>query len=266
MTDYYQTLGVQRNATDDEIKRAYRKAAMKHHPDRGGDQVKFQEIQEAYATLGDPQKRQQYDNPHPHVRININGQPFQGGGSPFDFDTIFEMFGARMGPRQQQQRNQRISIWIPLDTAVAGGPRTISVGTPQGNTTLEITIPPGIQDNENVRYPGLAPGGMDLVINFRVHPHPHWQRDGLDLWCDKPVDFWQLITGDVIIVHDILGRELQMTVPPRCRPGTILRARGRGIARDGHATGDLLVRIQAVMPAEIPDEILEILDKRQSNK
>lgn len=266
MTDYYQTLGVQRNATDDEIKRAYRKAAMKHHPDRGGDQVRFQEIQEAYATLGDPQKKQQYDNPHPHVRINVNGQPWQGSGSPFDFDTIFEMFGARVGPRQQQQRNQRISIWISLDIAVAGGPRAISVGTPQGNITLEITIPQGIQDNENVRYPGLAPGGMDLVVNFRVHPHPQWQREGLDLWCDKPVDFWQLIMGDAITVHDIQGRELQLTVPPRCRPGTILRARGRGIARNGHTTGDLLVRIQAVMPGEIPDEILEILGKKQSNK
>ena len=266
MTDYYQTLGVQRNATDDEIKRAYRKAAMKHHPDRGGDQARFQEVQEAYATLSDAQKRQQYDNPHPHVRVNVNGHPFQGAGTPFDFDTIFEMFGQRMGPRQQQQRHQRITIWISLDIAVAGGPRTISVGTPQGNATMEITIPQGIQDNENVRYPGLAPGGQDLVVNFRVHPHPRWQREGLDLWCNHPVDFWQLITGDTITVHDVLGRELQIAVPPQCHPGTVLRARGRGIARDGHATGDLMVRIQAVMPTEIPNEILEILVEKQNNK
>lgn len=265
MIDYYQTLGVQRNASDDEIKRAYRRAAMKHHPDRGGDQVEFQKIQEAYATLGDPQKRQQYDNPHPHIRVNVNGHPFQGG-APFDFDSIFEMFGARMGSRQQAQRQQRISIWISLDIAVAGGPRTISVGTPQGNIALEINIPPGIQDNENVRYPGLAPGGQDLIVNFRVHPHPRWHRDGLDLWCEYPADFWQLITGGTITVHDVLGRELQMTVPPRCRPGTVLRARGRGIARDGHTTGDLMVRMQATMPEEIPGEILEILEKIQGNK
>jgi DnaJ-class molecular chaperone len=264
MTDYYQTLGVQRNATDNEIKRAYRKAAMKHHPDRGGDQTQFQEVQAAYDTLSDPQKRQQYDNPQ--VRINVNGHPFQGAGTPFDFDTIFEMFGARMNSRQQPQRHQRITIWVSLDIAVAGGARTISVGTPQGNATMEINIPQGIQDNENVRYPGLAPGGMDLVVNFRVHPHPRWQRDSLDLWCEHPVDFWQLITGDTITIHDVLGRELQMTVPSRCRPGTVLRARGRGIARDGHATGDLMVRLQAVMPTEIPDEIIEILSKKQNNK
>lgn len=262
MTDYYQTLGVKRNSTDDEIKQAYRRAAMKHHPDRGGDQAQFQQIQEAYATLSDPDRRRQYDNP----QVRVNGHPFHGAGGAFDFDTIFEMFGARMHPRQQAQRHQRITIWLSLDIAVVGGARTISVGTPQGNTTMEINIPRGIQDNENVRYPGLAPGGQDLVVNFRVHPHPHWQREGLDLWCERSVDFWQLIRGDQITVHDVLGKELQLTVPPRCRPGTVLRARGRGIARDGHTTGDLLVRIQAQMPTEIPDEIIEILDKMQENK
>ncbi len=257
MTDYYQTLGVQRNATDDEIKRAYRKAAMKHHPDRGGDQVKFQEIQTAYATLSDPQKRQQYDNPHVH--INVNGRPFQG--APFDFDSIFEMFGARMHPRQHQQRNQRISIWISLDAAVIGGPRTVSVATPQGNSTLEITIPPGIQDNENVRYPGLAPGGQDLIVNYRVQPHSVWVRNGQDLYCEKPVDFWSLILGTTLTLTDIQGRDLALTVPPRCKPGTILRAKGRGVIREGHNPGDLLVRLQAQMPENISQDIIDVLQK-----
>lgn len=266
MSDYYQTLGVGRNATEDEIKRAYRKAAMKHHPDRGGDQSKFQEIQEAYATLGDPEKKQQYDNPHPHVRINVNGNPFHGSGSPFDFDTIFEMFGARVNPRQQQQqRNQRISVWIPLESAVVGGNRMISIGTMQGTSTVEITIPPGINDNENVRYPGLAPGGHDLIINYRVHPHPQWHRNGQDLYCERSVDFWQLIMGTTLHLQDLQGRELELTVPPRARPGTIMRARGRGVARNGHTPGDLLVKLQAVMPEEIPQEIIDILQK-QVNK
>lgn len=259
MTDYYQTLGVQRNANDDEIKRAYRKAAMKHHPDRGGDQTKFQEIQEAYATLSDPAKRQQYDNPQ--VRININGNPFHGGPG-FDFDSIFEMFGQRMGPRATQQRQQRVSIWIPLEDAVAGGLKTVSIGTVHGAQTLEIKIPMGIHDNENVRYPGLAPGGHDLIVNFRVHPHHHWQRNGLDLFCQKDLDFWELILGKEVKLTDIQGRELIMSIPPRTRPGTMLRARGRGIARDGHTTGDLLVKINAVLPDDIPTEILDILKKR----
>lgn len=263
MTDYYQTLGVQRNATDDEIKRAYRKAAMKHHPDRGGDQTKFQALQEAYATLSDPQKRQQYDNPH--VRVNVNGHPFHSGGSPFDFDTIFEMFGARVNPRQQQQRTQRISVWIPLESAVVGGTRMISIGTMQGTSTVEISIPAGINDNENVRYPGLAAGGNDLIINYRVHPHPSWHRNGQDLYCERSLNFWQLILGTTLNIQDIHGKELSLTIPPRCRPGTIMRARGRGVAREGHATGDLLVKLQAVMPEDISQEIIDILQK-QVNK
>jgi DnaJ-class molecular chaperone len=265
MTDYYQTLGIPRTASEDEIKRAYRKAAMKHHPDRGGDQTKFQALQEAYATLGDPQKRQQYDNPQPHVRVNVNGRPFHGGGSPFDFDSIFEMFGARVDPRQQQQRNQRISVWIPLETAVTGGPRAISIGTTQGNSTVEIMIPAGINDNDNVRYPGLAPGGHDLVINYRVQPHPVWQRNGSDLYCERGVDFWQLILGTTLNIQDIQGKELALTIPPRCRPGTVMRSRGRGVAREGQATGDLLVRLQAVMPDDISQEIIDVLQK-QVNK
>lgn len=261
MTDYYQTLGVPRTASEDDIKKAFRKLAMKHHPDRGGDEKKFKEINEAYDTLGDAAKRQQYDNPQ--VRININGNPFNGsGGGPFNFDTIFEMFGARMNPRgQQAPRNQRISIWIPLETAVVGGPRTVSMHTQTGTQALEITIPPGINDNENVRYPGLGPGGLDLIVNYRVHGHPGWQRDGQDLYTERAVDFWQLILGSNLEITDLQGRVLSLAIPPRTRPGTMLRARGRGVMREGHTTGDLIVRLRAEMPVNIPEEIIAILEK-----
>lgn len=260
MTDHYQTLGVPRGATDDEIKQAFRRLAMKHHPDRGGDEQKFKQINEAYDTLSDANKRQQYDNPQ--VRININGNPFQGGG-PFNFDSIFEMFGARVHPRHQQsQRNQRITIWIPLEDAVSGGPRTVSMHTPAGAQALEITIPPGINDNENVRYPGLAAGGHDLIVNYRVHGHPVWQRDGQDLYTERGVDFWQLIMGSTLEITDLQGRTLSLAIPPRTRPGTMLRARGRGVVRDGHAPGDLMVRLRAEMPDHIPQEIVDILQNR----
>ena len=264
MTDYYQTLGVPRTASDDEIKKAFRKLAMKHHPDRGGDEQQFKKINEAYDTLGDPEKRQQYDNPQ--VRINVNGSPFQGGAGSFDFDTIFEMFGARMHPRHQQaQRNQRISIWISLETAVIGGPRTVSIHTNAGAQALEITIPPGINDNENVRYPNLAPGGHDLIVNYRVHGHPTWQRDGQDLYTERGVDFWRLIIGSNLEITDLQGRTLSLSIPPRTRPGTMLRARGRGVVREGHAPGDLMVRLRAELPEHIPPEIIDILEK-QANK
>ncbi len=269
MSDHYSTLGVARSASAEDIKRAYRKLAMKHHPDRGGNEAEFKKIEEAYRVLSDPQQRQEYDNPQ--VRVNVNGNPFHGGGPAFDFDTIFEMFGARMHPgarqhHQQQQRVQRISIWISMADAVQGGNRPVSVATLTGTNTIELRIPPGIQDNENVRYPGLAPGGMDLIVNWRVHPNPAWHREGLDLWCQRDVDFWNLITGATITVTDILGRELELTVPPRCKPGTVLRAKSRGIAREGHNTGDLMVRLNAVLPQDIPEEIIDILSKRSVNK
>jgi DnaJ-class molecular chaperone len=261
--DHYRTLGVERSSSADEIKRAYRKLASQHHPDKGGDTQRFQEIEEAYRVLSDPAQREQYDNPS--VRVNVNGGAFHN--TAFDFDTIFEMFGTRMHPRHQQaQRNQRVSIWIDLEDVATGGKKVMSLATHQGAVNLEIMIPQGVQDNENVRYSGLAPGGHDLVVNFRVKPHKTWARDDLNLYTERPVDFWQLILGTDLIVRDIQGREISLTVPPRTRPGTMLRARGRGLARQGHNSGDLMVRLQASMPDHIPEEIIEILRKNQANK
>jgi DnaJ-class molecular chaperone len=263
MQDHYQTLGVARTATDDEIKRAYRRLASKHHPDKGGDTQAFQKIEEAYRVLSDPAQRQQYDNPG--IKININGGGFQG--APFDFDSIFEMFGARMHQKPSASRqSQRATIWIPLEVAAAGGNRLISVNTNLGTQTLEIDIPQGVHDNENIRYANLGPGNTDLVINFRVQPHPQCTRNGLDLYVERSLDFWQLILGTTIKVIDIFRNELELVVPPRTKPGSMLRARGRGLKRSGHSNGDLFIRISAAMPDHIPDEIVKILEQKRANK
>jgi len=257
MQNPYQTLGVDRNATADEIKRAYRRLASQHHPDKGGDKAKFQEIQQAYDTLTDPQRRAGYDNPG-----------FGGfrADAPFDFQTIFDIFGTRFqhpGQAQQQRRQQaRMSLWVTLRDVAEGGRRTISVGTQQGTHAVEIEIPPGINDGDTVQYPGAGPiAGMDLVISYRIHPDARFQRQDLNLYTEHAVDVWYLITGGNTIVKDILGNALDMTIPARTQPGTTVRLRGRGLTGRDKSQGDLLVRLQARIPDHIDPELLALIEK-----
>jgi curved DNA-binding protein len=252
MTDFYAILGVPRTASADEIKRAYRKLASVHHPDRGGDTKKFQEIQVAYDTLSDPQKRQQYDNPRPQM----NGFGFPGG-APFDFDQIFEMFGQRYGARQEfMARPARMNLWIHLSDVANPGPRTISVGTAQGVQAVEIVIPSGINDGDSVQYPKLAPGGLDLIVTFRIHPDRNWEREGPTVTTQSSVPIWQLIVGTTLSLLDLTGTKLEITIPPMTQPGTVLRARGRGLPDRGGQRGDLLVRLQTRIPTTISPELM----------
>lgn len=241
MTNHYQTLGVERTASAEDIKRAYRKLAGQHHPDRGGDTAKFQTIQAAYDVLGDPGKRQQYDNPAPQF----------SGGAPFDFDNIFNMFGARFQQPGQPQQQVRMSLWITLADVAQGGRRTVSLG----NMTVEIEIPLGINDGDNVQYANLGPGGTNLIVNYRIHPHPRWQRQALNLTQDETVLIWDLILGGELPVRDIQGNTLNMMVPAGTQPGTMLRLKGRGLRNRQGDVGDLFVRIQARLPDHIPQEL-----------
>jgi len=252
MKNFYDILGVKSSATADEIKRAYRKLASQHHPDKGGDVAKFQEIEQAYRTLSDPQARAQYDNPQP------NFGSFGGNSQGFDFDTIFDIFGARfnhVNPRRPQ--HARMSLWIQLRDVAQGGSRTISVGTATGTTAVDIEIPLGIDDGDSVQYPGLAPGGLDLIVSFRIHPDPRWARNGLNLTTEHTVTVWDLILGTDARIRDILGSEIVFTIPAGCQPGTMLRLRGRGLRHRSGQQGDILIRIQARIPDDIDPELME---------
>ena len=259
MQNPYQTLGVAPNATADEIKRAYRKLASKHHPDRGGDTKTFQEIQVAYDILSDAQRRAAHDNPG-----------FGGGfraDAPFDFQTIFDIFGTRFqqpgsGPQQQRRQQARMSLWITLRDAATGGMRAISVGTQQGTHAMEIEIPRGINDGDSVQYPGSGPvANMDLIITYSIHPDAQFSRTGLNLQAEHVVDIWDLITGGSARVRDILGNELEISIPARTQPGTTVRLRGRGLTDRKGTQGDLLVRLQARIPEAIDPELLELIQK-----
>jgi DnaJ-class molecular chaperone len=250
--DYYKTLGVDRTADSAQIKQAYRSLAMRHHPDRGGDVAQFQEIQEAYAVLSDEVKRAQYDNPRPAF-----------GGAEFDFDTIFNMFGADL--RQARRPTPRVSLWISMADALTGGNRTVAIQMGAGVSNIEIAIPPGIEDNDTLRYPKLAPGGQDLIINYRIRPESGWQREGIHLLTERVVDIWDLILGTQLIIHDLLNNELILTVPAQTQPGTVLRARGRGFpertqpGQSARSTGDLLIRLQARIIKPVDEELLSAI-------
>jgi len=251
MPDHYATLGVARTATADEIKRAFRKLASKNHPDKGGDTQKFQEIQAAYDVLGDAAKRSQYDNPQPQF------SGFPGGGANFDFNTIFDMFGARFQqPQPPRAQHSRMTLWITLQDVAYPGPRTVSIGTSTGTHNVQVNIPNGIEDGDNVKYDNLAPGGQDLVVTYRVHPNPRWQRNGATLITEVSASFWCLVAGGDVAVTDILGNHLALTVPPGTQPGTLLRARGRGVPDRAGTRGDLLVRLQATLPDSVSPELM----------
>jgi curved DNA-binding protein len=259
MTDPYSILGVQKTATADEIKKAYRKLAGQHHPDKGGDKAKFQAVQSAYETLSDPQKRAQVDNPHHNFQFHFGGGP---GG--FDFDSIFNMFGQHVNqqPRRQQAR---MSLWIQLRDVAEGGRRSVSVGTQQGVQAVEIEIPQGINDGDTIQYSGIAPGGADLIVTFRVHPDPQFQRNGLTLIKEHKISVWDCILGCEETVRDILGNSLSITIPPNTQPNSMLRLKGRGLKdRSGNA-GDLIVRVIAAIPENIDPALLDAIRSHTKN-
>ena len=259
MPDYYATLGVAKNASQDDVKKAFRKLASQHHPDKGGDTAKFQEIQAAYDTLGDAAKRQQYDNPAPQ----FSGMP---GGTQFNMGDIFsQMFGGAGGfPGAHPRRNHmRMNLWITLRDVATGGARQVALGSMQGQSTIEIEIPLGINDGDHVQYPGIAPGGQDLVVEYRVHPHPAFRRDGLNLIMDHRVPVWDMILGGDATVTNLDGSQLVVSIPELCDNGTTLRLRGRGLRDRNNKQGDLMVKLQAQLPKSITPELMAAIKQHK---
>ena len=261
MTDHYATLGVAKTASQDEIKKAFRRLASQHHPDKGGDTAKFQEIQAAYDTLGDEQKRAAYDTPAPQ-----SGGCGQGAQFGNMHDIFSQMFGGGFGgfPGQHPRRNHvRMSLWITLLDVARGGKRPVALGTQSGTNTIEIEIPLGIDDGDNVQYQGIAPGGQDLVIQFRVQPDPRWRRDGLNLSTEQKVNIWDMLLGADIELYNTEGNGLIIKIPPRTQPGTTLRLRQQGLRDRNGQRGDLMVKIHPEFPAQIAPEIISAISQHR---
>ena len=261
--DHYSTLGINRDASADDVKKAYRKLASQHHPDKGGDKTTFQNIQAAYDVLGDAQKRAEYDQPqHHHGGVNFN----VGG---FDFSHMFNMFGQQFGQDFRQQRHHshptRMSLWVTLQDVAEGGRRPVTVGTSHGTMNIDIEIPLGINDGDNVQYAGIGPNGTDLVVNFRIHPNPKWQRNGLTLTTEHQVSIWDCLVGGETEVRDILGNRFILSIPQLTQPNSLLRLKGRGLRSREGTVGDMIIRIVPKFPTKLDAELAEQIKKAQKS-
>ena len=282
--DPYEVLGVERKASEDDIKKAYRKLARQFHPDRNpGDkqaEATFKEVQEAYDLLSDKDKRAQYD------QFGFAGPQFGGGGGPGDFRwsgsgaqqmspediaSILrqfniggmggggidpeEMFGQRPRGRGRRARPApeavEHEITVPFMTAALGG----SVQLPVDDREIDVKIPAGFEDGKKLRLAGQGVAGGDLILTIRVEPHPYFQREGNNLILEVPLTISEAVLGGKIDVPTLDGTWVTVKVPTGTSTGKRLRLRGKGVAG-----GDqyLTFKVMVVPPAnEHSRELIE---------
>lgn len=263
MTDHYATLGVAKNATPEDIKKAYRRLAAIHHPDKGGDTAEFQKVQAAYETLSDPQKKQEYDNPNP---FGSRGHPggFPGGFefhmNGFDMGDIFgQMFGGRPHHGKPQQPSYRTQVLVTLEQVLTGEELTLQLQVGSTPHPVKIKIPQGIENGQTIRFDNLIKDSI-LIIEFRIRPHPRFERNGADLFSTQEVSILDLIVGGSFKFNTLSGKELDVTVNPNTQPGSQMRIQGEGLpSRFGN--GDQYILIKAVIPAIIDSSIIDAINK-----
>jgi len=263
--DHYNTLGVSKTATPDEIKKSYRKLASLHHPDKGGDTAKFQQIQTAYDILSDQQKRQEYDNPMPQHRGGgfSEGFNFDGHGNPFH-DMFAQMFRQGNGRQQPQQQAYRTSIWVSLEQVYNGGEQSLQLKTPTGTHALSIGIPKGIPDGGQVRSENVL-DGASLIVEFRIHPHLKFNRKGNDLEVNHSISVLDLIVGTSFEFTTLSGKTLEVTVPPKTQPYMQLKLAGHGLPiLNSQSFGDQIILLKAFIPAIIDQSIINSITQYTS--
>jgi len=289
--DYYEVLGVKRDADEKEIKRAFRKLALKYHPDKNPDDPKaedrFKEINEAYEVLGDPAKRTKYDQlgasyqqwqrtgGRPggfdwsqwtasapggvHVEMGDLGDLFGGGFSDF-FNTIFGGRAAQnMGGFQRQApargRDLEQPVSISLTEAYNGTTRILQ----RNGRRLEVKIPRGSKTGTRVRVSGQAESGAgrsgDLYLKLTVEPDPRFRRDGADLYTDVNVDLYTAILGGEVRIPTLSG-PVVLSIPPGSQPEQTFRLRGRGmqLLNNPKKHGDLYAKLSVQLPKELSEK------------
>ncbi|MDY6831152.1 MAG: J domain-containing protein [Thermodesulfobacteriota bacterium] len=299
-TDYYKILGVEKNATDEEIKKAYRKLAMKYHPDHSkGDkkaaEEKFKKISEAYAVLKDKEKRKQYDTYGAngfHERYSqediFRGFDFsdilkefgfgggggffsgggRGGGARFSFDGGSPFGGG--GPRQTAAvKGEDVVYELPvtIQEVVSGTTKAVSLRHGGGTETVNVKIPKGMVSGKKIRLAGKGqpsrfggPSG-DMYIQAKLVKDPVFDVDGYDLYTTRSVKLTDALKGTRITVAGVDGKDLNLRVPPGTRHKSKLRLAGQGIPHmRGAGRGDLYVEIHVEMPSKLTDKQKQLVE------
>lgn len=284
--DPYHILGVSRTATPEEIKRAYRKLAKEHHPDRNRDkpdaEQKFKEVQAAYEVVGDPQRRAQFDQfgaggPRPDVN-----EWFRGGGrhpegvrvefdSMGDLSSIFEQFfnrgpsparGRRRAAANGRAQSTEIEQHVELTflEAARGTTRELLITDERGREQrIAVHIPAGVSDGQKIRAPNVAGGRAHVILHCSVAPHPYFRRDGLDLLLDVPMTFSEASLGGPVEIPTLDGSAV-VSIPPGTSSGSKLRLRGKGLVdpRAGQP-GDLYAVVKIVAPKQLSERARQLL-------
>jgi len=285
--DYYATLGVSKDASEKEIKKAFRKLARQFHPDNNPDdavaEARFKEINEAYETLSDPEERKEYDHvrevgyfvgdPGGHqqyVRVEDLFGGAQGARSGGGFQDLFggigDLFGQGGGGRRAQPRpragqNLQTDLSLTFHEALAGTTKTVNVN----GRRVKVKVPKGISDGTKVRVRGKGEPGAnggpagDLLVRIHVAEHPIFGRSGKrNLTLSVPITFPEAALGAVIEVPTLDG-STKIRIPAGTRCGTTMRVKGKGV-ETAKGTGDLLVTIDIAVPTDLTDEQIATLE------
>ncbi len=282
MKDYYKILGVEKSATEDDIKKAFRKLAHAHHPDKkGGDEAKFKEASEAYSVLSDKEKRAQYDQFGSAGSRSAGGgsQGFDPNGFGFDFsgfsnggfdngdlsDILSSIFGGR---RMRRGRDIQVDIELTFHESIFGVARKVAINSKLvKQKEVSINVPPGIENGQMVRLTGMGEtleGGAsgDLYVKVHVRPHPHLRKEGYNLIMDLKVLLSEALLGSERTLVTLDG-EITLKVPGGTKHGTILRVKEKGVPFDEARgkRGDLYVRILVEMPEKLNKEQKKIVEE-----
>ncbi len=284
---FYDILGVSRKASQDEIKKAFRKLAVKHHPDAGGDEQKFKEISEAYETLSDEAKREEYDQ-----RLLYGGIPsgdfggsggrnrgyasagFSGNFSDMfgDFD-IGSFFGGSARNMPQKGQDVALNVDVTAKEGFEGSTRNVSYRLSNGDVeTVKVTIPAGAQNGGKFRYKKRGEFGYnggergDLIVTTKVAQHPVFKREGADVRIEVPVTYTEAALGATIEIPTPEGKNVRIKVPAGSQDGKTFRIKDMGvpnIKRKG-TRGALYATIKVSVPTDLSKEEKELLKKLES--